>query len=137
MSGTHWPTVLSRMTAREPVQLDDDLENLDPRFAKSNGALSFPADAAQADIPTPFGNTKTVAFAARVTDKTKNRVQLAATLAQMAYEKEAEAIVLSHVDVSGLERFGFRVERVAGATDAERAACEAQLIQFWNIVFVI
>ena len=137
MSGTHWPTVLSRMTAREPVHLDDELEGHDPRFAKTAGTLSFPEDAAASDIPTPFDSAETVAFAARITEKTKNRVQLAATLAQMAYEKGAEVIILSHVDVSGLERFGFRVERVAGETEADRAACEAQLIRFWNIVFVI
>ena len=58
-------------------------------------------------------------------------------LAQMAAEKAAHPVILSHVDVTGLEKFGFRVERVAGNTEAERHAAEEQLKRFWNIVLVI
>jgi len=59
------------------------------------------------------------------------------TLAQMAAEKGGFPIILSHLDVCGLEQFGFRVERIGGSTDEEIAACEAQVCAFWNIVMVI
>jgi hypothetical protein len=36
-------------------------------------------------------------------------------------------------DYSGIERFGFRTEKVAGKTEAERDACRDQLRQFWGI----
>ena len=137
MKKTRWPGVLSRMTAAMPTNLDPLIEDIDPRFGGEIGALGFPLAAAEAEMPTPFAAETTVAFAARITEETENRVQLAASLAHMAYEKDAEVIILSHVDVSGLERFGFRVERVTGSTPEERDACEAQLIRFWNIVFVI
>jgi hypothetical protein len=42
-------------------------------------------------------------------------------------------IVLGMSDYSGIERFGFRTEKVAGETEAERDACRDQLRQFWGI----
>jgi hypothetical protein len=58
-------------------------------------------------------------------------------LVAFALEKDVEIVVLSHVDHCGFERFGFRTERIAGATEAERAACEDQLRRFWNIDTVL
>lgn len=137
MSKTNWLAVLGRITSQSPLNLDADLADLDPRHASKPGILSFPEAAAKSALPTSFSDEETVAFAARVTEETKDPIGLAVTLAQMAFEKGAEVVILSHLDYSGLERFGFRVERVAGETEAERAASEAQLIRFWNIVFVI
>ena len=58
-------------------------------------------------------------------------------LIAFALEKDVEIVVLSELDLCGFERFGFRIERIAGDTPAARAACEAQIRRFWNIDMVI
>ena len=131
-----WLAVIAAITPQAP-------EDLDPLIgghiagAPEAGHLLFPAEAADTAPPFSFEAESTVTFAARITEATPNRLELAMNLAQMALEKGAEAIILSHVDDPMLDRFGFRVERIAGETEEERAACEAQVIHFWNIVFVI
>lgn len=133
---SNWTKRISQITPLAPTSLDDVLAPLDPRYGKE-GSYSFPQDAITPELATPLKSEELVAIGVRVTEDTPNRVALAMKLAQMAAEKEAEPIVLSHVDATGLERFGFRIERIAGATEAERAAAEAQVIKFWNIVLVI
>lgn len=136
MSQHEWTKRISQITPQTPIRLDDSLEGLDPRTTKP-GTVHFPSAAANWAIATPFRDPEMVAIGVRVTDDTQDKVQLAMKLAQMAAEKDAEPIVLSHIDHSGLARFGFRVERIAGATQAERDTAEAQVIRFWNIVLVI
>lgn len=131
-----WTRRISQITPLTPVPLDDELEKLDPRFT-GKGTHSFPPAANAPEILTPFADPEHVAIGVRITDDTTNRASLAMRLAQMAAEKEAEPVILSYVETTGLERFGFRVERIAGSTDAERQAAEAQVIKFWNIVVVI
>ena len=46
-------------------------------------------------------------------------------------------MVLSTTDVTGLERFGFRIERIAGETREARRRCEAQVRRFWSIDLVL
>jgi len=133
---SEWLKRIGQITPLTPVSLDAALENLDPRLGKP-GSFEFPTGAGEPEIVTPFADPERVAIGVRITEATKDRVQLAMKLAQMAAEKDADPIVLSYVDMTGLERFGFRVERIAGATDEERAVAEAQIIKFWNIVLVI
>jgi hypothetical protein len=52
-------------------------------------------------------------------------------------EKEVEVIIFNHLDHCGLERFGFRCERITGDTPEEREACEEQIRRFWGIDFVM
>lgn len=131
-----WLTKIGQITPMAPTSMDDTLETLDPRFGKP-GSFEFTLEVGDAEIVTPFGDPEMVAIGVRITKDTPDRVKLAMKLAQMAAEKDAEPVVLSYVDTTGLERFGFRTERIAGANDAERAALEAQVIKFWNIVLVI
>lgn len=131
-----WLSVIAAITPQTPEDLDPLLEGLAGE-APQMGKLLFPQAAAEAAPVFAFDREETVTFAARITADTPNRLELAMNLAQMALEKGAEAIILSHVDDPGLDRFGFRVERVGGQTAEERTAAEAQLIRFWNIVFVI
>jgi hypothetical protein len=46
-------------------------------------------------------------------------------------------VVLNETDRSGLERFGFRTERISGTTQEARAACEDQIRRFWNLDLVL
>ena len=136
MNTDHWTRVMGLITPAAPVDLDDVLEPLDPRRAKA-GTTRFPEDIPDVALPVGFANGDTVCFGARITKDTPDRIRLAMNLAQMAAEKGAEPIILSHVGTCGLERFGFRVERIAGDSEEARATAEAQAIRFWNIVLVI
>jgi len=62
---------------------------------------------------------------------------LAARYAALAIEKECDIIILSHQANAGFERFGFRVERVAGQTATAREACIDGLRRFWGIEVMI
>ena len=131
-----WLEVVDAISPQSPDPLDDLIARFEP-CAPREGRLLFPLAAAVPVPPYEIKDEETVAFGARITEDTPDHINLAMTLAQMALEKGAEAIILSHVDDPVLDRFGFRVERVAGETEEARAAAEAQLIRFWNIVFVI
>ena len=64
-------------------------------------------------------------------------IDLAMRYAALAIEKECDVVIMSHQNNAGFERFGFRVERIAGKTEAQRKACLDQLIQFWGAEIVI
>lgn len=136
MSETDWAKVVATITPLEPIDLDGLIDEITPDKPARKG-LPFPQSAAVPPLPVEFHEETTVCFGARVTKDTPNRMALGMMLAQMAAEKGAFPVILSHVDYCGLEQFGFRVERIAGETDAEIAACEAQVCSFWNIVMVI
>lgn len=63
--------------------------------------------------------------------------RIALRLAAAAVERAVIPIILTTLPVSGFERFGFRTERLAGATPEALAACEAELMRFWNMAIVI
>ena len=136
MSELNWAHVVSTITPLEPSDLDGIIDGIKTENPKVN-ATGFPIDAAVPSLPLDFEDEKTVCFGARITEATPNRVGLAMTLAQMAAEKGAFPVILSHLDYCGLEQFGFRIERISGGTEEEIAACEAQVCKFWNIVVVI
>ncbi len=133
---TSWTNIINRISPQAPQDLDPLLGALDPRRTK-DGAYLVPAPEDTFDGLTPLKGEETICFGARITKDTADPVALAMRVAQLAAEKGAEAIVLSHVEKSGLERFGFRVETVGGETEQARLALEEELRQFWNIVVVI
>ena len=132
----NWDDLICRISPAAPENLDDDLAALDPRTAKT-GAINFPISAAENELPVEFATEEVVCFGVRVDEQTTDETTLAMTIAQMAAEKGAFPVVFSHVENCGLQRFGFRVERISGATPAEVAACEEQVKKFWNIVVII
>jgi hypothetical protein len=127
---------IMRISPDAPLSLDVDLAQFDPIAAKPGQAL-FPDECFREISARLFEPISAICFGVRITEKTTDIDGLAMKVARMAYERNAEPIILSHIAHCGLERFGFRVERVAGQTEAERAACEAELTRFWNIVVVI
>ena len=128
--------MILRISPHTPVSLDADLAPFDPINAKPGKAL-FPGTPGREISAKLFAPMTSICFGVRVTVETTDTAELAMKIARMAYERDAEAIILSHVERSGLERFGFRVERVAGESERERAECEQELTRFWNIVVVI
>jgi hypothetical protein len=57
-------------------------------------------------------------------------------LAAVAVERGIMPVILSTIDMSGFERFGFRVERLP-AEPALRAEAERELIRFWDLSLII
>lgn len=78
-----------------------------------------------------------VAVGVRLREPPEDPAGLAGQLAAFGLERGVEIVVLSYPDYSGLERFGFRTERVVGATEVECAACERHLAAFWNLEVII
>lgn len=73
----------------------------------------------------------------RVTEPPDDVTALARRLAAVAVERGIIPVILSPLDQSGFERFGFRVERLSGATPEARAAEEAELQGFWNFALIL
>ena len=78
-----------------------------------------------------------VAIGVKVTEPMGNAVQIATQLVAMAIERGITPVILSSIPISGFEQYGFRVERLAGATPAQQAICEEELKQFWDIAVVV
>ncbi len=97
----------------------------------------FPRVEADLLPETRFKRPSTVCVGVRVAAELPDAADRAMRLAAFMVERDVIVVILAETDVTGLERFGFRVERVSGATDAERAHCEEQIRRFWNIDLVL
>lgn len=84
-----------------------------------------------------FRERDTIAVGVRLREARADPAELAVQLATFGLERDVEVVVLSHADYSGLERFGFRTERISGDSEEARAACERQVAAFWNLEVII
>ena len=134
---TQWTSILPRIGPHDADDIDALLAPFDPRRAVP-GRDVFPLPEAvlmpQAELKAAeavcVGLRAPAGDAADVVDR-------AMRLAAFAAERDVQIVVLSESDRSGFERFGFRVERIAGDTPEARAACEAQVRRFWNLDLVL
>jgi len=62
---------------------------------------------------------------------------VAAYLAAAAVERQIVPVFLSWNGPCGMQQFGFRVERISGASEAECEQCEEQAVRFWNMAIVV
>jgi len=62
---------------------------------------------------------------------------VAARLLAAAAERGVHPVILSRVPDTGLERFGFRVESVAGPTEESARTLEAEAAAFWGIDLIV
>jgi hypothetical protein len=131
-----WSEVLSRVVPHEADDLDPLLSAFDPRRAPE-GRDRFPRVTASLPPQTAMKRADAVHIGLRVPARLPDAADRAMRLLAFAAEQDVEVVVLSEVDVSGLERFGFRCERIAGDTPDERAGCEEQILRFWNIDLVL
>ena len=134
---THrWAEQLSRIVPQDADDLDPMLAGFDPRHDPV-GRDVFPEIEAVLLPQVAMKRRDAVAIGLRVSGPLPDAADRAMRLAAFAAERDAEVVVLAEVDGTGLERFGFRTERVAGETAAARAACEDQVRRFWNIDLVL
>ena len=135
MTPDHWLSVLARIAPGEPVDLDarhprtevrrDDLTPWDAGAPPPSARLWERAD------------TDVSYLGVRVDTPLPDPERAALRLASAALERSVTPIILSSLDSSGFERFGFRIERYVGGTEAARAAWEAEMTSFWGLALII
>lgn len=141
MTDETWPAILSRITNHQPVDLDDGAATVLPRPAAITPFDGFAGG--QAEEPAPSSGLwdahepNTSYIGVRVTDRLPDAAALAVRLASAALERRVIPIILSAIGNCGLERFGFRVERLATENPAAQAAFEAELSRFWRLAIII
>lgn len=136
MESQRWSGLLSRIVPQDADDLDDLTRPLDRRHG-TVGRDVFPEVTALLQPQDSFKRADTVAVGLRVTAELTDACDRAMRLAAFAAEQDVEIVVLAHVDVTGLERFGFRIERVSGETPEARSLCERQIRDFWAIDLVL
>ena len=133
MTAPHALDILARLTDAAPVDLDPMPGGTVPapggRLETAPGAPLSPTLWPRAEGWASIG--------IRVTEPVADVTTLARKLAATAVERGILPVILSSLDQSGFERFGFRIERLSGASEAERAAEEAELAGFWNFALIL
>jgi hypothetical protein len=136
MDMQRWSALLSRIVPQDA----DDIDGLTAGYDRRRGAAGadvFPDTPPLLEPRDAFRRADTICVGLRVATTLTDAHDRAMRLAAFAAEQDVEVVVLAHTDVTGLERFGFRIERIAGATRQARERCERQLLQFWGIDLVL
>lgn len=136
MPDTPWLAVLSRLTTHAPVDLDEDR----PAAPAATG-LPFGSAAPPDAPPVASGlwdrpETDQSFIGVRILQPVQNPASLALRLASAALERGVIPVILTTLEQTGLEHFGFRIERLP-ADAVLRAAFEAELAHFWNLAIII
>lgn len=121
-----------KLTQHEPADLDGLLAPFDARRDPVGRDLPPCQDGAELP-PLPLARADAVVVVIRVSGVLPDPADVAFRLAAFAIEQDVDVVVLSDLDYSGLERFGFRTERIAGVTEAERGACAEQIKRLWGV----
>lgn len=136
METQRWTALLSRIVPQSADDLDAIAGAFDPRRAEP-GRDVFPEVGATLLPQAALKRPDAVCVGVRVAAALPDAADAAMRLAAFAAERNVEVIVLAETDATGLERFGFRVERLAGDSKEARAQCEDQILRFWNIDLVL
>lgn len=133
-----WLDILSRISTSTPVDLDSTV------FESNRPDKDVAGKWAREIDPLPPSNSlfpktdTTMSFIGlRVRDKNVEITQIAIRLAAAALEKNVTPIIMTTLDESGFEGFGFRVERLVGNTEQELDWQEQQLAAYWDIAIIV
>jgi len=140
MSIETWLAIGARIVDAAPVDLDPAVFD----SAKTGLGAGGPAvrNAPEPCNPPakplwPLAEPDRVFIGVRVDKPLKNHVEIATALVAMACERGITPVIFSGLAHSGFERFGFRVERLAGADKTQRLICEEELKRLWDISLVV
>jgi hypothetical protein len=137
MGTPSWNAILLRIATQDAHDIDDLIAQDDPGGSASIGSDVFPRINAVLMPQAPMKRTDAVAVGIRVGPNLKDAADRAMRLTAFAIERDVDIVVLAEGDTSGLERFGFRHERIVGEAADARSACEDQIRRFWNIDLVL
>jgi hypothetical protein len=136
MDPKQWNALVSRIGPHDADDLDALLAPFDQRRGGGRDVFPAPEAVLMPNAALKRADAVCVGLRASTTDAS-DAADRAMRLAAFAIERDVEIVVLSETDRSGLERFGFRIERIAGDTPEARAACEDQIRRFWNLDLVL
>ncbi len=138
MNQEHWVSIINRVTAFQPLDLDDDIRKFAPL---SNSAASSHMlcgeNGKQSAYLWQHDNPNGAFLGVRIKQFPDDIAQLAISLASLAIEKQLYPIILTTLDDTGLQQYGFRVERIAGETPLEITQCEREFTAFWGLVVIV
>jgi len=134
MDEPRWTALLSRIVPQDADDIDDLTRVHDARATEAGNDL-FPDIAAALHCENAFKRPDTVCVGLRVSAPLADTCDRALRLASLAAEQNVEVVVLSEIDVTGFERFGFRIERIAPGQDAPGFG--QQVKRFWGIDLVL
>lgn len=136
MADQGYSEIICRITPALPSDIDDIVLKAMPTHTVP-GRDIFPATMNIALLRQEQTSESLVILGIRIKNSLEDPADLAMRLACLAIEKDVLIVVLNYLDYCGLERFGFRVERVSGQTEAEKIICEDDIRNFWNIAMII
>ena len=128
-----YSSIVSRICPHEADDIDYLVASFDPRAA-ATGADVFPEVAAVLMPEVGFKRVDAICVGFRLATELADAPDRALRLAAMALERDVEIIVLSEIDLSGLERFGFRTERISSC---RADAFLDQVRRFWSLDLVL
>lgn len=135
MTPEHWLAVLARIAPGEAIDLDVEVPAPRPR------GRGLPAWDPEGPQPSPRlwdrGDTGASWIGIRLDAPLADPARAALRLASAALERGVTPVILTALDASGFERFGFRVERFVPGPGADRAAWEAEMTAFWSLALII
>lgn len=117
--------------------------DVDDMFGGDTGPLPAPVSRHVPSTPpasvlwTQDMDTDVSHIGIRVSAPIENPERLVGKMAALAVEKRIVPIFISWIGNCGLQHHGMHVEQIAGATEAERADYEAQLMRMWNLAIII
>ena len=126
---------ICRITPQAPADMDDLVYALRPRPARTGHDI-FPEFEPPALSRDPKEDTL-VTIGVRVQTALSDPADYAMRLAALAAERDAELVILSGVDYCGLERFGFRVERVVATGGQIPPERYDDLKTFWKLDLIL
>lgn len=85
----------------------------------------------------PLTDEAATPFGVRVRRAPADVRPLAARLAAAAAERNTAPVILSHVNRSGFEHLGFRVERIHAESLSEEQIQEDEIAAFWNLAVIV
>jgi hypothetical protein len=135
MSGTRWFDVIARVSADAPADLDEILDAGAPDRVIE--AAPLPLGPAVMSSALWERDEAVSHIGIRIDRPPKDVRRLALRLASAAAERGVVPIILSALGRTGLEQYGFRVERLPEGPPEVVALFEAELRKFWDMPIVI
>lgn len=132
MAMPDYAAMMSRITPHRADDIDDLTKRFDAHAPTRGREVFPPLDAVP--VPEPrFRREDAICVGFRVAGELPGAAERAVRLAALALERDVEIVILSEDGSSGLERFGFRVERVPGAAAEAHDDWHEQVRRFWGL----
>lgn len=135
MTPDHWLSVISRLGPADPVDLDggqDEAAGKGMGLAGQEGDRP-PVSARLWEAQDSGASYLGIRLDRQLADPRRAALRLAAA----ALERGVNPVILTALDHTGFERWGFRIERFVDGPGADRAAWEAEMTAFWQLALII